>query len=112
MKNVEAKSPPSKTVTFDVEIPKTAAEREIINPFDKNGKILLAQNSSVRMSKSWNVVEHVPEMHESNVKALKASYRHPFEYISPNLYKKNATAGTRPLTTANLFVENEDEFHS
>jgi len=64
------------------------------------------------MSKSWNVVEHVPEMHEGNVKALKASYRHPFEYISPNLYKKSYHQSTSQLTTANLFVENEDEFHS
>ena len=52
-------------------------------------------------------------MHESNVKSLKAAYRHPFEYISPMLYRKDSNRDfERKITTANLYVENEDDFNS
>ena len=75
--------------------------------------MLYAANSSVRASKPRHVIAHtVPEMHESNIKALKTAYRHPFEYISPVLYRKNYDNAAPSLTTANLYVENEDEFHS
>lgn len=84
---MKEKSIEKKTVTFE-EIPKTAVDREIL-PLDATQKFLRAQNSSVRMSKNWNVIYTVPEMHDDNVKQLKSAYRHPFEYISPMLYRKN-----------------------
>ena len=67
------------------------------------------------MSKEWNFVDTVPEIHEKNVVALKAAYRHPFEYISPVLYRKTShTLGptSAAFTTNSLFVENEEEFKS
>ena len=101
-----------KKVTFD-EAKKTAADREIL-PMDPTSNFLRAQNSSVRLSKEWSVIDTVPEIHEKNVVALKAAYRHPFEYISPVLYRKSAltTNAKNPFTTHSLFVENEEEFKS
>ena len=77
-----------KGVTFE-DIKKTPEDREIL-PLDAQSKFLRAQNSSIRMSNSWSYIDDVPEMHENNVTALKAAYRHPFEYISPVLYRKSA----------------------
>ena len=51
-------------------------------------------------------------MHEENVQALKVAYRHPFEYISPKLYKRSYNTQATTLTAADLYVENEDEFNS
>ena len=101
-----------KSVTFN-ETKKTAADREIL-PMDPSSNFLRAQNSSVRLSKEWSVIDTVPEIHEKNVVALKAAYRHPFEYISPVLYRKTTTAhgAKSAFTTNSLFVENEEEFKS
>jgi len=56
-------------------------------------------------------------MSESNVKKLKNAYRHPFEYISPLLYRKNnhdrntmSDEAGSALAFEHLFVASEEEF--
>lgn len=60
------------------------------------------------------MASNVSEMSESNLKKLKNAYRHPFEYISPLLYRKN-TARTEPgnksLLASDLFCANEEDFN-
>ena len=50
----------------------------------------------------------------SNLRKLKAAYRHPFEYINPRLYQERVLSkGTvDPLVEDKFFVENEEEFHA
>ena len=54
----------------------------------------------------------IPQIAEKNVAALKAAYRHPFEYISPVLYRKTQQGKKPKLTADNLYCENEEEFNS
>ena len=54
----------------------------------------------------------IPQIHEKNVAALKAAYRHPFEYISPVLYRKSQQGKKTKLTADNLYCENEEDFNS
>ena len=53
-------------------------------------------------------------MKPSNLRKLKAAYRHPFEYINPRLYQKKDQKTTAEIvdetTQAKFFVDNEDEF--
>ena len=53
-------------------------------------------------------------MKPSNLRKLKAAYRHPFEYINPRLYQKKdqktAAEIVDETTQAKFFVDNEDEF--
>ena len=49
----------------------------------------------------------------TNLRKLKAAYRHPFEYINPRLYQKRAKKSSDTVdegASANFFVENEEEF--
>ena len=50
----------------------------------------------------------------SNLRKLKAAYRHPFEYINPRLYQRRALAKevVDPLVEDKFFVENEEEFQA
>ena len=55
-------------------------------------------------------------MSEFNIKKLKNAYRHPFEYISPLLYRKKTKTSSneddeQELRTAQLFVADEEEFN-
>ena len=53
-------------------------------------------------------------MSESNLRRLRNAYRHPFEYISPLLYRRNIqvmeSEGT-DLKASKLFCANEDDFN-
>ena len=60
-------------------------------------------------SEVFQIQDTTPEMLNDNVIALKAAYRHPFEYISPKLYQSK---GQEYLSADNLFMENEEEFNS
>ena len=58
-------------------------------------------------------MENLPEMIPTNLRKLKAAYRHPFEYINPRLYQKRAQKSSDTVdegASANFFVENEEEF--
>ena len=60
-------------------------------------------------------MENVPEMIPSNLRKLKAAYRHPFEYINPRLYQKRALKSSESVdegASAKFFVDNEEEFQA
>ena len=58
-------------------------------------------------------MENVPDMLPSNVRKLKAAYRHPFEYINPRLYQKRSPSAKQlEVINENFFVENEEEFQA
>ena len=69
------------------------------------------QSNAMFASKSevFSIQDTTPEMINENLISLKAAYRHPFEYISPLLYQSQ---GKEYLTADNLFMEDEEEFHS
>jgi hypothetical protein len=54
-----------------------------------------------------------------NIKRLKNAYRHPFEYISPELYRdcqlddssRDASGPLVPQTPSGLFIADEDIFN-
>jgi hypothetical protein len=53
------------------------------------------------------------KMSESNVTKLKNAYRHPFEYISPLLYRQNKEAEDDELDfdASELYCAEETEFN-
>ena len=53
-------------------------------------------------------------MSESNLKRLRNAYRHPFEYISPLLYRKNSDvleSEVKDLKASQIFCANEEDFN-
>ena len=82
-------------------------KQELSKPYtDQRGT--LVSNSE---KKIWQIisVENVPEMLPSNLRKLKAAYRHPFEYINPRLYQKRVSI-KEVVDEDKFFVENEEEF--
>ena len=51
----------------------------------------------------------VPELSDYNLKILKGAYRHPFEYITPKLYRKKDI--DLEALEKELHVVNEEEFN-
>ena len=49
-------------------------------------------------------------MSDSNLRKLRNAYRHPFEYISPLLYRKSAVEDEKELKATEIFCANEDDF--
>jgi len=54
--------------------------------------------------------EDVSQMSDSNLRKLRNAYRHPFEYISPLLYRKSAVVDERVLKATDIFCASEDDF--
>ena len=67
--------------------------------------------------KIWEIINvaNLPEMIPSNLRKLRAAYRHPFEYINPRLYQKRTLKSsdtTDEGASAKFFVDNEEEFQA
>lgn len=58
----------------------------------------------------WLINQKIPEMSEGNIIKLQKSYRHPFEFINPNLYRKDTEENV--LDVSQLFMEDEREFET
>lgn len=53
-------------------------------------------------------------MSQSNLKKLKNAYRHPFEYISPLLYRRNSERAEREgkeLKATQIFCASEEDYN-
>lgn len=62
----------------------------------------------------WLDICEPKEMSESNIKRLKNAYRHPFEYISPLLYRRNTAMveeHDKNLKASQIFCADEDDFN-
>ena len=49
-------------------------------------------------------------MSDSNLRKLRNAYRHPFEYISPLLYRKSSVEDDKVLKATDIFCASEDDF--
>ena len=76
------------------------------------GKKIAELSGAFQFNASSTSDYQIPQIHEKNVAALKGAYRHPFEYISPVLYRKSQPGKKPKLTPDNLYCENDEEFTS
>lgn len=69
--------------------------------------------NSKRNTQGYSMTSNASEISESNLRSLKNAYRHPFEYISPLLYRKNTARvelESKSLMASDLFCANEEDF--
>jgi hypothetical protein len=69
------------------------------------------QNDSADLADEKTCFEDFLHMSERNYKKLHNAYRHPFEYISPLLYRKSVRDEDEKLPEAReLFCASEEDF--
>ena len=76
-------------------------------------EIVPANNNSTRKLNPSQIQDEFNDISAINVKKLKGAYRHPFEYISPVLYRKDIKADDSAidLKPSDLYVASEEEFN-